>query len=216
MTHLYLEAFGTGASIVIAASLMMKNLKRLRLINLIGALLFALYGLGIGSLPVLVVNAFIAGIDGWYLFTSFRARSHFSLLHAGSEGGEYLRAFLSYYRSDIATYLPSFSEAEAAGAEAVFVLRDMIPASLVLYRHRDEGIDLLLDYSVPAFRDYKNAEFFFAAAARDIAKGRELKFFERSETRAHGNYLKRLGFVETTSASTRPGGGVEYVKTVGA
>ena len=215
MSPLALEIFGTFASIVIAASLMMKNLKRLRLINLAGALLFALYGLGIKSLPVLVVNAFIACIDAWYLLRLRRERADFSLLHIGRDGAEYLDAFLAYYKADIGKYAPSFVRESATDAEAVFVLRDMVPASLVLYRRRDEGaIDVVLDYAVPAYRDYRNAEFFFAAAAKDIAKGSEARFYERSGTKAHVAYLEHLGFLPAEGAASGEGKEPEYIKTV--
>ncbi|MBF9018291.1 MULTISPECIES: YgjV family protein [unclassified Oceanispirochaeta] len=58
--------FGTFASILIAISLTMKNIKLLRLVNCFGAVLFSIYGYIIGAIPVLVVNAFIVVIDIYY------------------------------------------------------------------------------------------------------------------------------------------------------
>ncbi len=139
----------------------------------------------------IVVDAFIVGIDAWFLARAQARRSDFSLLHLGSRDAEYLDAFLSCYKADIARYAPGFSREESGGAEAVLVLCDMVPASLVLYRRRGEGaIDVVLDYSVPAYRDYQNAEFYFAAAAKDNSKGHRLDFYERSRTHAHVAYLK--------------------------
>jgi len=215
-----LEIFGTLASLVIAASLMMKNLKRLRLINLAGSVLFALYGLGIKALPVFLVNVFIVGIDAWYLYRMRSQRFHFSLLHVPSvaEGldSEYLRSFLAYYRDDIARFSPDFTGTPSPDFQAIFVLRDTVPASLVVWRRRGEGvIDILLDYAVPAYRDYKNAEYFFEAAAKDISKGDETRFFARPASRAQLQYLRRLGFVEAgEEAGILPGKGKLHVKTV--
>ena len=48
-------------------SLLMSSLWRLRVINLIGALAFTLYGVLIGAVPVAVVNILIAAIDVYYL-----------------------------------------------------------------------------------------------------------------------------------------------------
>lgn len=213
-----LEIFGTLASLVIAASLMMKNLKRLRLINLGGSVLFALYGLGIKALPVFLVNAFIVGIDAWYLYRMRSQRYHFSLLHVPSAPGdsEYLKAFLAYHKDDIARFNPDFAGDPSPEFQAIFVLRDTVPASLVIWRRRGEGvIDILLDYAVPAYRDYKNAEFFFEAAARDISQGDETRFFARPASRAQLQYLRRLGFVEAgDEAGLLPGKGKLHVKTV--
>lgn len=210
-----IEIFGTFASVVIALSLMMKNVKRLRLVNLAGSLFFALYGLGIGSMPVFLVNCFCVGIDAWYLYKMKHERDDFSLLHTESCDSDYLGLFLSFYKKDIATFSPSFKAEGLDGAEAVFVLRDTVPAALVVYRRRGEAVfDILLDYAVPAYRDYRNAEFFFSVAAKDIAGGKEARFYARSSVGAQVKYLKKLGFVATGEAAENKAEGKEYVKTV--
>lgn len=212
-----LEIFGTLASLVIAASLMMKNLKRLRLINLGGSALFALYGLGIKSLPVFLVNVFIVGIDAWYLYRIRSQRFHFSLLHVSAgPDSEYLKTFLAYYQADIAHFNPAYTADASGEAQAIFVLRDTVPASLVIWRRRGEGvIDILLDYAVPAYRDYRNAEYFFEAAAKDISGGSETRFYERTATRAQLQYLRKLGFVEAgKEEGVLPGPGRLHIKTV--
>jgi hypothetical protein len=210
-----LEVFGTVASLVIALSLMMKNLKRLRLINLAGSLLFAVYGFGIGSLPVLLVNAFIVAIDLWYLVRMRTDRAAFSLLHIGSGDSEYLKAFIAHHESDMKRFSPGFTAESVQGYESVFVLRDTVPASLALFKRRGEGVfELLLDYAVPAYRDYKSADYFFTAIANDLAGAREARFYERTAAPAHMAYLKKLGFVPTGKPPSLPGEGEEYVKTV--
>jgi hypothetical protein len=187
--------FGTLASVVVAVSLMMKNLKRLRLINLAGSAMFAAYGAAIGSVPVSALNLFIVAIDGWYLAKMRRERSAFSLLHVDIESSEYLADFLGFYAKDIARFAPEFRQEELEGSRAVFVLRDMVPASLVVYREAEGGaVDLLLDYAPPAWRDYRNAEYFFGAAARDIAGGGGAVFRARASAKAHVAYLERMGF----------------------
>jgi hypothetical protein len=209
-----IEIFGIFASVVIALSLMMKNVKRLRIVNLAGSLFFALYGLGIGSMPVFLVNCFCVGIDAWYLYKMKHERDDFSLLTESCDS-DYLGIFLSFHKKDIAKFSPSFTTEGLEGAEAVFVLRDTVPAALVVYRRRGEAVfDILLDYAAPAFRDYRNAEFFFSVASRDIAAGREARFYARSAVGAQVKYLKRLGFVATGEALESRAEGKEYVKTV--
>ncbi|QLE84207.1 MULTISPECIES: YgjV family protein [Shewanella] len=61
------EWVGYLASVVVAISLMMSNIKKLRWWNLIGAALFVAYGLAIGAIPVALVNFFIVLIDIYYL-----------------------------------------------------------------------------------------------------------------------------------------------------
>jgi hypothetical protein len=68
----YLELLGYLASILIAISLMMRSLNKLRIINLVGSLLFTVYGSIIGAYPVAVLNAFIVLVNVYYLQKAFK------------------------------------------------------------------------------------------------------------------------------------------------
>ncbi|MFB9136783.1 YgjV family protein [Vibrio sp. AK197] len=61
------EMIGYAASIMVALSLTMKDIKKLRVINFIGCALFAAYGLMIGAWPVVVTNGFIACVNVYFL-----------------------------------------------------------------------------------------------------------------------------------------------------
>ncbi|MCL1144085.1 YgjV family protein [Shewanella gaetbuli] len=66
------EWVGYLASVVVAISLMMADIKKLRWWNLIGAALFVAYGLAIDAIPVALVNFFIVIIDIYYLVKLYR------------------------------------------------------------------------------------------------------------------------------------------------
>ncbi|MCL1113475.1 MULTISPECIES: YgjV family protein [Shewanella] len=66
------EWVGYLASVVVAISLMMSDIKKLRWWNLIGAALFVAYGLAIDAIPVALVNFFIVLIDVYYLVKLYR------------------------------------------------------------------------------------------------------------------------------------------------
>ena len=53
------EWLGYIASVIVAVSLTMTNIRRLRLINLIGAITFTIYGAVLQLYPIIVVNGFI-------------------------------------------------------------------------------------------------------------------------------------------------------------
>ncbi|EDQ02070.1 MULTISPECIES: YgjV family protein [Shewanella] len=67
------EWVGYLASVVVAISLMMSNIKKLRWWNLIGAGLFVAYGLAIDAIPVALVNFFIVLIDAYYIVKIYKA-----------------------------------------------------------------------------------------------------------------------------------------------
>lgn len=63
----YFELLGYSASVLVAVSLTMRSLTRLRVINMVGSLLFTIYGFIIGAYPVAVLNAFIVLVNIYYL-----------------------------------------------------------------------------------------------------------------------------------------------------
>lgn len=69
----FYEVLGYLASVLVALSLTMRSVFKLRLINLAGAILFTAYGLVIGALPVAALNFFIALVNIYYLHQMFRA-----------------------------------------------------------------------------------------------------------------------------------------------
>ncbi|MCL9776661.1 YgjV family protein [Vibrio methylphosphonaticus] len=61
------EILGYAASIMVAISLTMKNIVKLRVLNFIGCALFTAYGLAIDSMPVVITNGFIACVNVYFL-----------------------------------------------------------------------------------------------------------------------------------------------------
>jgi hypothetical protein len=192
-----IEVFGTLASIVVAISLTMKNIKRLRIFNLVGAAMFTTYGVLIGALPVWLLNGFIVFIDLWYLYQLLTARSHFKVMKVDVHS-DYTLRFLDFHKADIARFSPDFSLEDGTRYDAYFILRDMIPVGLIIAsRVDDETVRIALDYSIPNYRDMKNSEFFFAQAAQAIAGERPIRFLASSATKSHARYLERMGFAQS-------------------
>lgn len=190
-----IEYFGTAASVIVAVSLTQKNIKKLRILNLIGAAAFAAYGLFIEAWPVLGLNAFISIIDIYYLIDMKRRKNYFELLKIKIPlNSIYLQRFIEFYKDDISNFMPSFKIDELSSAEALFVLRDLLPVSLIVYRQVDDGILILVDYAIPAYRDMKNASFFFEKIADTFEKS-EVVFYTKPGSVLHNKYLRRIGFV---------------------
>ena len=71
----YVEILGYLASVMVAISLMMKDIVKLRILNFIGCALFSTYGAAIEAWPVAGMNAFIACINVYYLVKMYRERN---------------------------------------------------------------------------------------------------------------------------------------------
>ena len=198
----YIELVGILASIFIAASLTMKNIKWLRVINTIGAVCFVVYGYVIQSISVALMNTFIIGINIYFLVKLYHAQSkqdHFDVSMVNPAEDVYVRRFISFHLNDIKRFFPSFdpdlSTGTLAGAQCCFILRETLPVSLLAFRTgpQDEII-ILLDYVIPSYRDYQSAKFFFETGSRIIKPGNV--FTATAEVPAHASYLKRMGFKE--------------------
>lgn len=63
-----IEWVGYAASAMIAISLVMTSLVKLRIINTIGCILFVIYGSIVGAYPVAVANAIIVIINIYQLY----------------------------------------------------------------------------------------------------------------------------------------------------
>ena len=68
------EGVGYLASLVLMFSFLMKNINTLRIINSTGWLLFVVYGFMLAtSWPIIISNAFILGVNAFYLTKHFRS-----------------------------------------------------------------------------------------------------------------------------------------------
>mgnify|MGYP000004503588 FL=1 len=69
------EGVGYLASLVLMISFLMKNINTLRIINSTGCLLFIVYGFLLAtSWPIIISNAFILGVNIFYLIKHFRTK----------------------------------------------------------------------------------------------------------------------------------------------
>ncbi|SQH78438.1 conserved protein of unknown function [Shewanella benthica] len=70
-----IEIIGYFASVMVAISLMMKDIIWLRCLNFAGCSLFVVYGIYISAWPVAGMNAFVACINIYHLIKIYRAKS---------------------------------------------------------------------------------------------------------------------------------------------
>jgi len=68
--EIYTEYVGYAAMLTLMIAFMMKELRTLRIINTMGALLFVVYGIMLSpiSYPIIITNAFIGMVNLYYLF----------------------------------------------------------------------------------------------------------------------------------------------------
>jgi hypothetical protein len=213
----WLEIVGYAASVLTAVSLMMASHVRLRLLNLVGSSVFALYGFLIHAYPVGALNVFIAAVDLFFLLRIARNRTLFTLLPMPA-CDVYFAHFLDFFRKDIAAFFPAY-HAEApvdfgSGCIALYVLRNAVTAGVFVARRdpADPGTVVVeLDYVTPEFRDYRTAEFLFRDQAAYFQSLGVKRIDATADVKAHERYLRRVGFRELPCAED--GGPPRFVLT---
>jgi hypothetical protein len=178
---------------------MMKSIVWLRWVNLVGSALFATYGFLIQAWPVFGLNAFIVLINVVYLIQLSSTRHAFSLLEVpvadAADPKSLLGRFLEAHGPDLARFQPDFPRRLPPDARVFFVLRQVLPVSLFVCRTDADGNqEILVDYAVPAWRDYQNALFVYSNGLASTRWEGTGKFLAKAPVPAHARYLKRIGF----------------------
>ena len=202
------EIIGYIGSVLVALSLMMSNIWRLRWINLAGAAFFVVYGLAVRAYPVAAVNAFIVAIDAYYLGLLAGKKDYFNLMPVPSVNESLLSGFLDYHREDILRFFPGFTLYGLEAPKCIFILRNVNPVGLFVYSTQDKAVRIHLDYVIPEYRDLRNARYLYSNQAGRFKEQGFSEFRVRTESKEFESYVKKLGFQQA------PGEKGSYSKTI--
>jgi hypothetical protein len=192
----WFDVIGYAASALVVTGLLMTSVLRLRLLGLLGAILFSAYAVLIDALPVLVTNGTIVFVHLYHLHRILRDRAHDEYFEVvpWRITGAYVPRFLRFWREDITRFQPDFAGLHEHH-QAFVVLRDVVPVGLVLYRDLGGGTAWIdLDYVSPAHRDQRAARYVFDPAGPFGEQGIQ-RIETTGVTEAHRRYLGRVGFV---------------------
>ena len=189
-----LQWIGYFASITIAVSMTMSSILKFRWINLAGALTFSTYGFLIGAWPVGFLNAFIALIDIYYLYTIYSRKEVFEILEVRAEN-RYLIRFLEFHKKDIERFFPGFTYKPEMNTISFFILRDLAVAGIFLaHRDQDHCLSVGLDFVLPEYRDFKNGKFIYLRLRKRFIDEGFTKVVADGRSEKYTQYLKKFGF----------------------
>lgn len=189
-----LEAFGYLASILVAVSLMMRSIVRLRWINLAGAACFTVYGILIAAYPVAVLNFAIVLINVWFLLKLRRVTEVFSVVELPVDS-PYLAEFLRFHGDEIRRFQPDFAFDPAVAQHVLMVLRDPVPEGVLILRPTGgRAATVALDFVTPAYRDFRIGDYLFRGRRDLFAACGVDRVDSAAGNRDHARYLERIGF----------------------
>ena len=196
MSPSQIEVIGYIGSVLVAVSLMMKSLLRLRVINLFGATFFMVYGILLAAYPVAFLNGLIVCIDLYYLYQMWRQKDFFTFMEV-KPTSDYLRTFVEFYRDDISSIIPNYTYHVEDPLICFFILRNMVPAGLFIAKVEGDQAHVKLDYVIPNYRDFKVARFIFEENSTFFIQRGILRFVSEGGSDFHRKYLERMGFVRS-------------------
>jgi len=187
----YLEWLGYAASIIVFVSLSMTSIIKLRWYNMLGAMLFSLYGFLIGSYPVAFMNFLIVCTNIYYLVKMNKHKENFKLIEVKDNDG-ILNYYLDSYKKDIEKFFPDFKSTE--GKLSMFVLRDMSVAGIFIGEVKDDMFKIDIDYALPQYRDFKVANYLYNKLS-DVLSQHQVKCIVcDSKIEDNLKYIKKMGF----------------------
>jgi GNAT superfamily N-acetyltransferase len=117
----------------------------------------------------------------------------FRLLEVQTDS-QYLHHFLECQGNDIRRFIPSFHYDPQKDKLAVFVLRDLVPAGLLLGEVRDGVLRVDIDYAIPQYRDLKVGQFLFSDQIDWFRRRGVKEIVSPAGVGEHPQYLERMGF----------------------
>ncbi len=196
------ELVGYLASGLVVASLAMTNVGRLRTISLIGSVIFVVYGVLLGSIPIILTTAAVAGLNVWFLRKELGGGRTLGAVPIDAHA-PFLQDFLRTHLADIHKSQPGY-QSIPADAFALVLTRDGLPAGALLGERRGAELRLTLDYVMEAYRDSRIGRWLYTADGRKVLRDAGFRrVVATPSTSVHRTYLQAMGFVAEGDALVR-------------
>lgn len=191
-TSTLIEIFGYIGSVLVVVSMLMSSIVKLRIINTIGSVISATYAFISGALPLVLMNICLIIINIISLYKLLKNKKTYELMET-EVNESFIQYFMERYGNDIKLHFPEFEKAAIENKKAYVVFCDGNAAGLTIVKETGNEVELIIDYSTPAYRDCSVGQYLYECLAEKNIKA--LKYCSpASET--HAPYLAKMGFVQ--------------------
>ena len=191
-----LEIIGYIGSFLVVISMLMSSIIKLRVINTIGSVISGIYAVICGALPLALMNLCLIIINVVNLVKLLGAKMPYELVE-GSAGDSLVKYFLDYYRDDIKTFFPAFAGADTGVNSAFITCCQGTPIGLLLGNRQGDTVDLVVDYTTPAYRDCSAGKYLHGKLPE---AGVHTLRFAQPLTDQHKGYLEKMGYTQKDGA----------------
>lgn len=195
------ELVGYVASALVVASLAMTSVVRLRVVSLVGSLVFVAYGVLLPSIPIILTNAAVTLLNIWFLRKEFGSNRDLGAVPIASDAA-FLLDFLRSHAADIHSFHPGF-QPPATGDFALLLTRDGLPAGALAGTPEGDTLRLRLDYVMHAYRDSRIGDWLYGAGSKVFTDAGFTTLVAEPTSDAVRNYLLSVGFTDADGQLVR-------------
>jgi len=189
------ELIGYLASALVVASLAMTSVVRLRVVSLVGSLVFVTYGILLPSMPIILTNAAVTLLNIWFLRKEFSPNRDLGAVPIASDA-PFLLDFLRSHDADIRSFQPGFQPPEP-GDFSLLLTRDGLPAGALVGTPEDGVLRLQLDYVMHAYRDSRIGNWLYGGGTKVFTDAGFASLVSVPASDAQRTYLLGVGFTAT-------------------
>lgn len=195
-----LEALGWIGSAVLVFSLLQTRVMRFRVLNLASCVVLIGYNAALAVWPMAAMNVVLVGINIWAISRLLRERHDERVYDAVAIGTDepFLHHLLARHAADVAAFNPDLPADVVASADHAFLVSsaDQVVGVVLSRDGAEEGEQLVvLDYVLPAFRDFTPGEFVFRPGGPFADLGTR-RVVASPGMASSERYLRAVGFVE--------------------
>ena len=189
-----IEGIGYLGSMLVVVSMLMTSVKKLRIVNTTGSIIFTVYALIIRSYPTAFMNMCLIMINIYQLIKLGRSKQNLMLVKGRTDMGA-VPYLLDYYIDDIRKFFPDVDRLHLSGCDTAYLVTyETTPAGILLGNMKDDGsLEIWLDYAAPAYRDCSVGKFLYERLPEEGIK--RVRFSGKSA--GHEEYMLKMGFEKT-------------------
>lgn len=194
----WIEAVGYTGSALVLVSFLMVSVFKLRVVNSIGSIIFTVYAFIIKSYPTAIMNLCLVGINIYYLIKMSNTSQDskiYDLVKVSSDDSMF-KHLIEIFGSDIKKCFPGISLDFATDCEAYVICSKGTASGIFVGKRRagEDGVmDILLDYSMPDYRDFSIGAYLFSQLPGEGIKS----LYYNGPDEHHLEYLKKYDFTKT-------------------
>jgi hypothetical protein len=189
-TNTIIEMIGYLGSSLVLISFLMTSVAKLRIVNSVGSVIFTIYAFIIKSYPTAVMNLCLVLINVYYLIKLNNTSVDYTCINVSQED-PVIKHFLDFYMKDIKKCFPGINTDFNSSDVGYAILHEGTPTGLFLGKKQpDDNIDILLDYSIPQYRDFSIGKFLYSKLPEDGFK----TLTYSGPDKHHMTYLAKMGY----------------------